>query len=120
MPHIPQMGTNPVNGVKADRVARGWIGDPLGTKDPLPVMKSPPTISRTELMHLKKKVKSLLSRLEKLTKASPILDEHSKKGGQASEERSSAPTGMTEVRVEDSAGYFFDDTSLNGHIVGKR
>jgi hypothetical protein len=120
MPHVPQMGTNLVSGAKADRVARGWVGDPLGGGDPLPLMKAPPTISRTELMALKKKVKSLLSRLEKLTKASPILDEHSKKGGQASEARSSAPTGRTKVRDEDSAGYRFDDTSLAGHIVGKR
>ena len=120
MPHIPKVGTNLVSGAKADRVARGWVGDPLGGGDPLPLMKGPPTISRTELMALKKKVKSLLSRLEKLTKASPILDEHSKRGGQASEERSSAPTGPTKVRVEDSAGYRFDDTSLALPMVGKR
>jgi hypothetical protein len=120
MPKVPNMGTNLVSGAKADRVARGWVGDPLGGGDPLPLMKAPPTISRTELMALKKKVKSLLSRLEKLTKASPVLDEHSKKGGQASEARSSAPTGGTKVRDEDSAGYRFDDTSLAGHIVGKR
>ncbi len=120
MPRVPQMGTNPISGVKADRVARGWIGDPLGGKDPLPVMKARKTISRTEVMHIKKRIEALLAKLTKLTKASPILDEHSKRGGQASEERSSAPTGPTEVRYEDSAGYRFDDTSLALGIVGKR
>ena len=120
MPSIPRLGTNPVSGVKADRVARGWIGDPLGQKDPLPMMKAQKTISRTEIMHIKKRIEALLAKLTKLTKASPILDEHSKKGGQASEERSSAPTGGTKVKVEDSAGYRFCDTSQNGHIVGKR
>ena len=94
--------------------------DPLGQKDPLPMMKAQKTISRTEIMHIKKRIEALLAKLTKLTKASPILDEHSKKGGQASEERSSAPTGGTKVKVEDSAGYRFCDTSQNGHIVGKR
>ena len=73
-------------------------------------------------LNLKKKVEALMRKLEKLTKASPVFDENSKRGGQASEERSSAPTGPTEVNVEDSAGYRFDDTSLalETGIVGKR
>jgi hypothetical protein len=104
------------------------VGDPLGSSDPLPVLKSydiiqkakRPNISRAEIMHIKKKIEELMRKLEKITKSSPILDEHSKRGGQASEERASAPTGPTKVREEDSAGYRFDDTSLVFNTVGKR
>jgi hypothetical protein len=118
MPRVPKMGTNMNSGVRADRLARGAIGDPLGTSDPL-VAKAQ-SLSRTEILSLKNKIQKLLDKLNKLTKSSPVLDEHSKKGGQASSERSSAPTGPTEVRDEDSAGYRFDDTSLAFNIVSKR
>ena len=118
MPRVPKMGTNMNAGVRADRLARGAIGDPLGTSDPL-VAKAQ-SLSRTEILSLKNKIQKLLDKLNKLAKSSPVLDEHSKKGGQASSERSSAPTGPTEVRDEDSAGYRFDDTSLAFNIVSKR
>ena len=127
MPPVPRMGTSMRGGQIQDRIARGWVGDPLGVQDPLAkaedLLKARGLkLSRAEILHLKKKVEALMRKLEKLTKASPVFDENSKRGGQASEERSSAPTGPTEVNVEDSAGYRFDDTSLalETGIVGKR
>jgi hypothetical protein len=127
MPAVPQMGTSMRGGQVQDRIARGWVGDPLGVQDPLAkaeiLLKARGLkLSRAEILHLKKKVEALMRKLEKLTKSPPIFDENSKRGNQASEERSSAPTGPTEVNVEDSAGYRFDDTSLalETGIVGKR
>ena len=131
------MGTNLRNGIQRDRVARGYVGDPLGMRDPIPnmavlasdselefsedtLLKAKSKLSRTELIHLKKKIERLMDKLERLAKASPVLDEHAKLGGQASEDRSSAPTGPTEVNTENSAAYSFDDTSLALGIVGKR
>ena len=120
MPRVPSMGLNLRSGAKQDAIARGAIGDPLGARDPLPMIKASKKISRAEILHIKKRIETLLAKLTKLTKASPILDEHSKRGGQASEERSSAPTGPTEVPYEESAAYRFDDTSLALGTVGKR
>ena len=133
MPSTSGLGTNMRSGMKRDRVERGWVGDPLGLGDPIPNMKLASEIvevddmllkasklSRTEIIHLKKKIERLMRKLEKLTKSSPILDEHSKLGGQASEDRASAPTGPTEVNTENTAAYSFDDTSLALGMVGKR
>ncbi len=133
MPSTSGLGTNMRSGMKRDRVERGWVGDPLGLGDPIPNMKLASEIvevddmllkasklSRTEIIHLKKKIERLMRKLEKLTKSSPILDEHSKRGGQASEDRASAPTGPTEVNTENTAAYSFDDTSLALGMVGKR
>jgi len=102
----------------------------LGMSDPIPAMKlasevvipddvmlkAKNPLSRAEILSLKNKLERVLRKLESLTKASPILDEHSKKGGQASEERSSAPQGGT----KNLNGFLFDDTTLNDHMVGKR
>jgi len=119
MPKPPTMGTSMRAGASADRVTRDGVGDPLGVSDALGLRKSN-VLSRTEILALKHKIEKLLAKLNKLTKASPVLDEHSKKGGQASEARSTAPTGPTKVRDEESAGYRFDDTSLAFGIVSKR
>ena len=89
--------------------------DPLGTADPLKMEKASKTLSRAELVHLKAQVERLMRRLEKLTKASPVLDEHSKKGACANE-ASSEPTGGT---TAPSAAWIFEDTTAQ-NMTSKR
>ena len=134
MPSTSGMGTDMRSGMKRDRVARGWVGDPLGMSDPIPAMKlasevvipddvmlkAKNPLSRAEILSLKNKLERVLRKLESLTKASPILDEHSKRGAQASKDRSSAPQGGTTLNEELQPGYNFDDTSLALGMVGKR
>jgi hypothetical protein len=134
MPSASGMGTNMRSGMKRDRVARGWVGDPLGLSDPIPAMKlaseiviqsdvilkAKSPLSRAEIISLKKKLERVLRKLEGLVKSSPVIDEHSKKGGQASENVSTAPSGGTTLNDELKPGYNFDDTTLVFGIVGKR
>lgn len=106
LPASPKMGTS-LN-------VRGQ--DPLGTSDPLMMRKARgKTLSRSELIHLKAQVERLMRRIEKLTKASPVLDEHSKKGASANE-ASSEPTGGT---TAESAAWIFEDTTAQ-NMTGKR
>ena len=84
------------------------------------MLKAKNPLSRAEILSLKNKLERVLRKLESLTKASPILDEHSKRGAQASKDRSSAPQGGTTLNEELQPGYNFDDTSLALGMVGKR
>lgn len=131
LPKTQGMGTSMRAGMAADRAHRQsfeeGFGDPLGTHDPL-IMRSDTeiikakTFSRTELLHLKKKVEAILRQLNKLTKATPELGDNAKRGGQASPERSSDPAEKHFERKEDQAAFRFGDTSIMSEIgvVGKR
>jgi len=126
LPSSPNMGTNMAQAHRKDvqRVEEGY-GDPLGTEDYIrrsdDLVKTK-TLSRTEILHLKKKVEAILRQLNKLTKATPELEENAKRGGQASPERSSDPSEKHFDRIEDQAAYRFGDTSipLVTAVVGKR
>lgn len=116
MPSSPQLGTNPKNAIK---VQPGY-GDPLGTEDYIrrsdDSISKKTALSRTEILHLKKKVEAILRQLNKLTKATPELGDNAKRGGQASPERSSDPSSKHYEdgpgRIEDQAAYRFGDTSV--------
>ena len=105
------------SGASMDRLLAGATGDPLGTKDPL-LAKKAGSLSRTEIIALKKKIEALMRKLEKLTKATPELEENAKRGATASEDVASAPQGGTE-RLDP---WMFEDTSVNTVIgvVGKK
>ena len=104
LPSSPKLGTS--------LAVRGE--DPLGTQDPLLKARTK-SMTRSELLHLKAKVERLIRRIEKLTKASPVLDEHSKKGASANE-ASSEPTGGTSAP---SAAWIFEDTTAQ-NMTSKR
>ena len=113
-------GMNPTSmrsGATIDRLLAGAAGDPLGTSDPL-LAKKAGSLSRTEIIALKKKIEALMRKLEKLTKATPELEENAKRGATATEEVASAPQGGTE-RLDP---WMFEDTSVNTVIgvVGKK
>jgi hypothetical protein len=126
LPRADKYGTNMKEAHRKDvqRVEEGY-GDPLGSEDYLrrsdDLMKTK-TLSRTEILHLKKKVEAILRQLNKLTKATPELGDNAKRGGQASPERSSDPSEKHFERKEDQAAYRFTDTSVavEAGIVGKR
>ncbi len=117
----PQLGTSMRNGATIDRITEQGLGDPLGVSDPLYakmlLQKAKGNLTRTEIIALKKKIESMLRRLEKVTKA-PELEENAKRGAQASEDVASAPQGGTK-RLDP---WMFDDTSINTVVgtVGKR
>lgn len=122
LPSMPNLGTDMRQAQKKDaqRVEAGY-GDPLGTEDYIRrsddlVSKNTKTLSRTEILHLKKKVEAILRQLNKLTKATPELGDNAKRGGQASPERSSDPSSKHYEdgpgRIEDQAAYRFGDTSV--------
>ena len=102
----------------------GATGDPLGTSDPLirrSLLKGKRnSLTRIELLHLKKKIESLMRRIEKLTKASPELGTEAKRGNQASPDRASSPIGPCKLNEEEQAAFRFNDGALALAIVGKR
>ena len=127
LPGSPKLGTSMRAGAAADRLTADAIGDPLGTSEYLTVKsevvsKKSRGLSRTELIALKNKVERMLKLIEKLTKSTPELGWEAKVGGQASEERASAPIGPCELNDEQKAAYRFDDTSLAIHagLASKR
>ena len=106
------------SGATMDRLLAGAIGDPLGTADPLVAKMKPGSLSRTEIIALKKKIEALLRKLNKLAKATPEHEENAKRGATASENVASAPQGGTK-RLDP---WMFEDTSVNTVIgvVGKK
>ena len=64
----------------------------------------------------------MLKLIAKLKISTPELGWEAKVGGQASEERASAPIGPCELNDEQKAAYRFDDTSLAIHagLASKR
>jgi hypothetical protein len=125
MPHnITSLPPSPKMGIKLDRLMPGATGDPLGTSDPLirrSLLKGKRnSLTRIELLHLKKKIEALMRRIEKLTKASPELGSESKVGNQASPDRASSPTGGTKLNDEEQAAFRFNDGALALALVGKR
>ena len=120
MPSSPNMGTNMMNAVRRPQKVEPGYGDPLGTEDYIrrsdDSISKKSTLSRTEILHLKKKVEAILRQLNKLTKATPELGDNAKRGGQASPERSSDPSSKHYEdgpgRIEDQAAYRFGDTSV--------
>lgn len=119
MPTVARMGTS------TKRFSRDAVGDPLSTHDPLfsksDVEKSKLRITRSELMAMKRKVEKLIQQLNKLTKATPELDNAGKVGAVVSGHESSAPTGATETNEEEKA-YRFVDMALAQEmgLVGKK
>ena len=59
-------------------------------------------------MAMKRKIEKLLQRLNKLTKATPELDNAGKVGAVVSGHESSAPTGATKTNEEEKAFRFVD------------
>jgi hypothetical protein len=94
--------------------------DPLGVHDPL-LAKAKPNITRSELMNMKRKIESLLAKLNKLTKSNPDLGIEGKVGSAVSGNESSAPTGATKTNEEDKAYRFVDMALANEMgLVGKK
>lgn len=119
MPTVANMGTS------TKRFSRNAVGDPLSTHDPLfsksEIVKAKPNLTRAELMSMKRKIEKLLQRLNKLTKATPELDNAGKVGAVVSGHESSAPTGATKTNEEEKA-YRFVDMALaqEMNLVGKK
>tara|TARA_R100001440_G_scaffold35191_2_gene54203 strand:- start:3554 stop:5290 length:1737 start_codon:yes stop_codon:yes gene_type:complete len=82
--------------------------DPKNSEYGINVSKSKPNISRSEFMAMKRKIEKLLQRLNKLTKATPELDNAGKVGAVVSGHESSAPTGATKTNEEEKAFRFVD------------
>jgi hypothetical protein len=101
LPTISQIATT------TGKMPKGATGDPLGVHDPL-FSKSMDSLSRADIMALKRKVESLMRKLEKLTKATPELGNEGKVGAPVSGQESSAPTGATKVNDEKDAWRFVD------------
>jgi len=94
--------------------------DPLGIHDPL-IAKAKPNISRSELMNMKRKIESLLAKLNKLTKSNPELGIEGKVGSAVSGNECSAPTGATKTNEEEKAFRFVDMALANEMgLVGKK
>ena len=94
--------------------------DPLGIHDPL-IAKAKPNITRSELMNMKRKIESLLAKLNKLTKSNPDLGIEGKVGSAVSGHESSAPTGPTKTNEEEKAYRFVDMALANEMgLVGKK
>ena len=94
--------------------------DPLGIHDPL-IAKAKPNITRSELMNMKRKIESLLAKLNKLTKSNPDLGIEGKVGSAVSGHESSAPTGPTKTNEEVKAYRFVDMALANEMgLVGKK
>jgi hypothetical protein len=119
LPSVARMGTS------TKKFSRNAIGDPLSTHDPLfaksDLEKAKTNISRSEIMAMKRKIEKLLQQLNKLTKATPELDNAGKVGAVVSGHESSAPTGATKTNEEDKA-YRFVDMALAQEmgLVGKK
>ena len=127
LPSSAKVGTSMRAGASVDRMTANAIGDPLGISDYLTVKsevisKKKHGLTRTELIAFKNKVERMLKLIEKLTKATPELGWEAKIGGQASEDRASAPIGPCTLNDEMKAAYRFDDTSLAIHagLASKR
>lgn len=94
--------------------------DPLGVHDPL-LAKAKPNITRSELMNMKRKIESLLAKLNKLTKSNPDLGIEGKVGSAVSGHESSSPTGATKTNEEEKAYRFVDMALANEMgLVGKK
>jgi hypothetical protein len=113
------MGTN------MPKFSRDAVGDPLGAHDPL-LAKSKSggvrSLNRSEIMNMKRKVEALLRRLEKLTKATPELDNAAKVGSTVNGDESSSPEGMTTSKIKGEPPFRFIDRQAATEIglVGKR
>lgn len=118
LPKVPKLGTRMSSGASQDRLMAGAVGDPLGTHDPL--AKSATKLTRAEISRLKAMLRKLTEKIDKLTKATPELEENAKRGAPAG--GTSDPTGPTELNDEERAQYRFGDTSINTvvGITGKR
>lgn len=116
LPTVSRMGTS------TSRMSRDAVGDPLGAHDPLLAKsKGLSSFSRSEIMRLKKKIESMLERLNKLTKTSPELDSSAKVGAPVGGLESSAPTGGTKTNEEEKAFRFVDMQLANEMgLVGKK
>ncbi len=116
LPSAGKYGTNMKDAHRKDvqRVEAGY-GDPLGTEDYIrnseDFLKTR-GLSRTEILALKKKIEALMRKLDKLTKAGVELGQEAKVGAQASPERSSDPNLKNHERIENTAAYLFQDTSV--------
>lgn len=115
LPKIPKMGTNTSSSAQRDRLMAGAVGDPLGTSDPL--AKSAPKLTNAEIANLKRELRKLIEKVEKLTKATPELGNEAKRGSPAG--GSSDPQGGTELNDEERAQYRFEDPTIAG-ITSKR
>lgn len=119
LPAVSRMGTN------MPKFSRDAVGDPLGAHDPL-LAKSKSggvrSLNRSEIMNMKRKVEALLRRLEKLTKATPELDNAAKVGSTVNGDESSSPEGMTTSKIKGEPPFRFIDRQAATEIglVGKR
>ena len=114
LPQTASFGTNMKNAHKRDvQRVEGGYGDPLGTEDYIrnsdDYLVKARGLTRTEILALKKKIETLMRKLDKLTKAGVELGQEAKVGAQASPERSSDPAEKNFERYEDQAAYRFID-----------
>jgi len=119
LPTVSRMGTS----TKPKRISRDAAGDPLGTSDPL-LAKSKgglASITRSEFMNMKRKIEALMRKLNKLTKATPELDNAAKVGSVVNGDEASSPEGATTSHVKGEPPYRFIDRQAATEIglVGK-
>ena len=119
LPTVSRMGTS----TKPKRMSRDAIGDPLGTSDPL-LAKSKgglASITRSEFMNMKRKIEALMRKLNKLTKATPEVDNAAKVGSVVNGDEASSPEGATTSHVKGEPPYRFIDRQAATEIglVGK-
>lgn len=128
LPPSPNMGTRmpmPMReeSRKPDKLTDKQLGDPLGSEDPLKMLKSKGglgSLNRTEIIGLKKKIEALMRKLEKLTKATPENEAKDKAGATPSQDTASAPQGGTEN--DEKPWMFYHDATplLVAGVVGKK
>ena len=119
LPSVSRMGT------RTPKFSRDAVGDPLGMHDPLLAKAKGGGISsltRSEIMTMKRKVEALLRRLDKLTKATPELDSAAKVGAPVNGDEASSPEGGTTSKIKGEPPFRFIDRQLatEAGIVGKR
>ena len=120
MPKVPKMGQNTSSSARMDRIMAGGIGDPLGTSDPLFAKANNLKITQADISNLKALLRDLKRKIDKLTKAAPVLGDKAKEG-QAAETVGTDPgaDAGTTLNEDERAAYRFGDTTLN-QLTSKR
>ena len=126
LPPSPKMGTKlPMRDdmKKPEKLTDKNLGDPLGAEDPLKMLKAKSglgSLSRTEIIGLKKKIEALMRKLEKLTKATPENEARDKMGATPNKDTATAPQGGT-TNDEKPWSFYHDATPLLvAGVVGKK
>ena len=127
LPSSPKMGTRmpmPMreDARKPDKLTDKDLGDPLGAVDPLMTKAKSgfDSLSRTEIIGLKKKIEALMRKLDKLAKAGVENEAKDKMGATPNKDTGTAPQGGTEN--DEKPWMFYEDATplLVAGVVGKK